>query len=253
MKKKRKTSLFELSIVIPVFNEDKNIEETLKKIKENVKISNEILIIFDFDRDTTIPVVKKLKNRYPSVKLIKNNIAKGPSGAIRTGINFSKGQRILITMADLCDDLSQISKLVKLVPLKADIACPSRYSKGGRQELNAPLKVGFPKLAGLLLKLFTGIPTSDPTNSFKMYSGNFVRNIELSSTKSFSVTLEIIAKAHVLGKKIIEIPTVWRDRQFGKTNFKLWTSVISYFPWFCLALSRNRFFRLPLFSSFRKK
>jgi hypothetical protein len=67
----------------------------------------------------------------------------------------------------------------------------------------------------------------------------------LRSTVSFSVTLEIVAKAHCLGYRIVEVPTVWRDRQHGKTNFKLGRSLVAYFPWLCVALLRGRFFRLP--------
>ncbi len=241
-KSKEKQNLPALSIIIPVFNEDKNIIETLKSIKRNLKVSHEILIIYDYEKDTTLPVIRKIRPINKNLRLIKNNLARGPSGAIRTGIKAAKGQRILVTMADLCDDLTQVKDLLKLVPAKADIACPSRYSKGGAQELNSPLKVGFPRLAGFLLKFFTGIPTSDPTNSFKMYSGKLVRSLSLSSTISFSVTLEIVSKSYVAGARILEIPTIWKDRQYGKTNFKLWSSLTGYFTWFCLALLRNRIF-----------
>lgn len=234
----------DLSIVIPVYNESENILKTLKSIKKNIKTSHEVIIVYDKDNDTTLPILKKLRKTYKNFSAVKNNIAIGPSGAIRTGINYSKSPRVLVTMADLCDDLTQVDSLVRLVPKKFDIACPSRYAKGGRQELNAPLKVGLPKTAGFLLKLLTGIPTSDPTNSYKLYSNRMLKKMHLKSTISFSVTLEIIVKAHILGGKLVEIPTVWRDRQHGKTNFKLGRSIVAYSPWFLLALCRNRLFNL---------
>ena len=67
-----------------------------------------------------------------------------------------------------------------------------------------------------------------------------------SNTTSFSVTLEIVAKAHCLGYRIVEVPTVWRDRQHGQTNFKMGRSIVAYTPWLCLALLRGRLVRLPL-------
>jgi dolichol-phosphate mannosyltransferase len=230
-----------LSIIIPVYNESSNILKTLKEIKKNIRVPHEILIVYDFDKDSTLPVVKKVKKNYKNLFLIKNNIARGPSGAIRTGIKKAKAPRVLVTMADLCDDLSQVNELLALVPKKAAIACPSRYTKGGEQQLKPSLKVWAPRTAGFLLKLFGGVPTYDPTNSFKMYSKKIFTRMTLESTISFSVTLEIIVKAQALGFNIVEIPTVWRDRQHGKTNFKLVRSLVAYFPWFCFAIIHNIF------------
>ena len=137
-------------------------------------------------------------------------------------------------MADLCDDFNQIPNLLALVPAKADIVCPSRYCKGGKQLLKPSVKLWLPKLAGILLSLFSGMPTKDPTNSFKIYNSKIFKQITLKSTISFSVTLEIIAKSFCLGFRILEIPTVWRDRTKGKSNFKVFESVPSYLKWFLL-------------------
>ncbi len=236
-----------LSIVIPVYNEAANITETLRSIKKNVPVSHEIIVIYDHHGDTTLPILRRFSRTNKNVRVVKNTVAKGPSGALRTGFLIARSSRILVTMADLCDDLTQVQTLLALVPKHADIACPSRYSKHGRQELkSSPIKVWIPRTAGFLLNLLTGLPTYDPTNSYKLYSTRLLRDIRLTSTVSFSVTLEIIAKAHVLGYRIVEIPTIWADRQHGKTNFKLGRSLVPYSKWFCLALFRNRFFHLPV-------
>ena len=153
--------------------------------------------------------------------------------------------RFLVVMADHCDDFTQITCLLSLVPSEADIACPSRYCAGGVQQLKPSLKVWAPKVAGRLVKWLTGMPTYDPTNSYKLYSSSVLRSITLTSTVSFSVTLEIMAKAHCLGYRIVEVPTVWSDRQHGKSNFDLRRALFAYFPWLCLALLRGRFLRLP--------
>jgi len=223
-----------LSIVIPVYNEKENILKTLKEIKKFIKTPHEILVVYDSDEDTTLQVLKKVKQKNLIIK--KNEIFRGPSGAIRTGIANAKGQLVLVTMADLCDDLSQVEELLQLVPKHAGIASPSRYSKGGKQQLKSSLKVWAPRTAGFLLKVVGGLPTYDPTNSYKLYSKKMLDELQLKSTISFSVTLEIVVKAHAKGYKIIEIPTVWRDRQHGKTNFKLGRSLVAYFPWFCYTL-----------------
>lgn len=234
-----------LSIIIPVYNEPDNIKKTLASLKQYVEVTHEVIIVYDDKGDTTLPVLHRLKKGYQNIQVVKNRIAKGPSGALRTGFFLARGSRILVVMADLSDDMTQIPSLLKIVPRHADIASPSRYTRHGRQLLKNPLKVWLPKTAGFMLKLLSGVSTSDPTNSYKLYSAAMLRQLKLKSTVSFSVTLEIVAKAHVLGFTIVEIPTVWTDRQIGKTNFKIGPSVFAYFPWFCLALLRNRFFQIP--------
>ncbi|HSX38035.1 MAG TPA: glycosyltransferase [Chlamydiales bacterium] len=240
-------SSIDLTIVIPVYNEDRNISATLLKLKEHLSCSCEILIVFDFDEDTTVPVAQKLICQYPNMRLIKNNVARGPSGAIRTGFNQAQGSNILVLMADLCDDVTQIPEMLRLMAAGVDVVSPSRYCRGGSQVIqNVVLfKIWIPKIANFLLRYIIGIPTSDSTNSFKMYSAKLVKNMKLQSTVSFSVTLEIVVKAHCLGGRIKDIPTIWRDRQHGKSNFKVFRSLFVYLPWFLLAFFHSRLIRLP--------
>ena len=235
--------VLELSIVVPVYNEHENIEEFLNSIHQNVSVSFEIIIVYDSSEDLTLPVVERIVNDSDNIILLENNICPGPSGAIRTGILFSNGANILVTMADLCDDHSQISHMLELIKSKADIVCPSRYSEGGEQLLNNKIKKWIPQFAGIMIKFFTNIPTNDPTNSYKMYSKRVFEDINLVSTVSFSVTLEIVAKASCLGFRIIEIPTVWKNRKNGSSNFKMGRSLFVYLPWFFVALLNGRFIR----------
>jgi dolichol-phosphate mannosyltransferase len=237
--------MVELSVVIPVYNEGPNIEKTLRSLRENVGRPYEVLIVYDFDEDNTVPAVRSLQSEFENVSLVKNKIERGPSGAIRSGIEVASAPRVLVAMADLCDDFTQIPALIDLVPAKADVVCPSRYCRGGRQQLRPSFKKFVPRIAGALLRLCIGWNTHDPTNSYKIYSTQMLWQLSLTSTVSFSVTLEIMAKAHCLGHRITELPTVWLDRTHGKSNFKIGRSLVTYMPWFLLALLRNRLFAIP--------
>ena len=171
--------VLELSIVVPVYNEHENIEKFIYSIQQNVNVSFEIIIVYDSTKDSTIPVVEQIINDNVNIILLKNNICPGPSGAIRTGILFSKAENILVTMADLCDDHSQISHMLEMIKSKAEIVCPSRYCKGGEQLLNNKIKKWIPQFAGNMIKFLTNIPTNDPTNSYKMYSKKVLEDINL--------------------------------------------------------------------------
>jgi len=168
------TEPIELSVVIPVYNEGLNIEKTLHSLKASVPVPHEVIVVYDREDDNTLPVVRPLMRSYPGLQLLHNRVAPGPSGALRAGFSRARASRVLVVMADLCDDFSQIPTLLNLVPARADIACPSRYCDGGVQQLKPSLKVWAPKFAGRLLRWLTGIPTFDPTNSFKLYSGEVV-------------------------------------------------------------------------------
>lgn len=237
-----------VSVVIPVYNEDENIAQTMRTLTEFLPAQHEIICVYDSDEDTTIPVLERIGPQYPQLEWIKNTVARGPSGALRTGFEAAKGEVVVVVMADMCDDHSQLAHLLALMPEQADIVCPSRYCKGGRQELSGSLKVWLPSTAGFLLRRLAGIPTYDPTNSFKLYSAEVLNSLELRSTVSFSVTLEIVVKAHRLGYRIVEVPTVWRDRQHGETSFRILPSIPAYLRWFFLAL-----FRRPVGRSLRAR
>jgi glycosyltransferase involved in cell wall biosynthesis len=223
-----------------------NIVRTIQELHDNVHVTHEIICVYDCDEDNTIPVIQELRTTYDNLRSVKNIIAAGPSGAIRTGILQSSAPYVLVVMADLCDDFSQISTMLSLVCKgPADIVSPSRYCKGGEQRLDNAAKAWLPRAAGLLLKFFCNIGTLDPTNSYKLYSKRVLDDLRLSSTVSFSVTLEIVAKAHCLGYRIVEVPTVWKDRVFGQSGFNTLRSVPAYLQWFILSLLNNRLIVLP--------
>lgn len=242
-----------LSVLVPVYNEGEEISKCLDSIRKYVKGDFEILVLYDFDEDNTLPAVKKYLSQNDSslrIRLVKNKILRGASGAIRSGFLEAQGDQVLVTMADLSDDHSQIEMMRDYLSQGYDLVCPSRYCEGGKQELHS-LKSFIPRLAGRLLHYVGGFQTMDSTNSYRLYAKKTLDLFPLVSTHSFSVTLEITAKSHCLGLRIKEIPTVWNVRQVGESKFPFLASWFSYFPWFCLAMTNNRFFSLPL--SFRKK
>lgn len=224
-----------LSIIIPAYFEGKNIIPELEKIRKKVKTACEIIIVYDLDNDPTIKVVEKYikKNKSKNIFLKKNNVAsnRGVINAIKTGINNSKSKIILISMADLSDDIGKVDKMFELIQKGFDIVCASRYMKGGRQIGGPFLKGLFSRLAGISL-FYLGLPTHDPTNAFKMYKRSIFDSINIESDGGFEYSLELVVKAHKKGYKIVEIPATWRDRTAGKSRFKLLKWLPKYLKWY---------------------
>jgi dolichol-phosphate mannosyltransferase len=231
-----------LSIVIPVYHEEKNIEKVIKQITAKVKTSNEIIIVYDTKEDPTYPVARKLLPTYKNTKLIQNSLGtkRGVMNAIKTGFQNAKGEAVVIVMADLSDDITIIDKMYRLIEQGNDIVCASRYMPGGKKVGGPFFKTMLSKAAGLSLYHVFNVPTRDATNAYKMYNTAIFKSITIESTGGFEYSLEIILKAFKQGYKITEIPTTWRDREAGKSNFKLAEWLPNYIRTYFLIFKKSK-------------
>jgi dolichol-phosphate mannosyltransferase len=91
------------------------------------------------------------------------------------------------------------------------------------------------RTAGLTLHRFAGVPTHDPTSNFKLYSRRFLDAVSIESTAGFELALELTVKATVAGRPVAEVPTTWRDRTAGTSNFKLRAWLPHYLHWYFVA------------------
>lgn len=229
-----------ISIVIPVYNEGENIRQTLAEIDAKVAVPSTTYLVYDSDDDTTLSGAASLSgNTRVPFFLLKNKYGRGALNAIKTGLEDAPGEFVVVTMADLSDPPEVINDMVSAAEREgADIVCASRYMKGGRQ-IGGPKFKGFlSRTAGLLLCRFARLPTHDPTNSFKLYRKSFLNKVQIESTGGFELGIELVVKARALGYKIVEVPTIWRDRVAGKSNFKLWKWLPLYLRWFFYAFKR---------------
>jgi len=232
----QKTMTEPLTIIIPVYNEGEIILETLTEIKNKINIPHNILIIYDYDRDNTITVLESYLATKKNITLLKNQLGQGALNAIKTGLNQITNGYALVVMADLSDDLAKVDQMYYKMSEGYEIICGSRYMKGGKQIGGPRFKKFLSRMAGLSIHFLAGIPTHDITNSFKMYSHKVLQNISIESNGGFELGMELVIKAHIRGYPISEVPSVWRDRTSGKSNFKLWSWIPKYLKWYFLAL-----------------
>lgn len=228
-------------LVMPVYNEGDNIKKTLSLLDERLTISAEVWLVYDSEEDSTVPVVRNMEGgtRIP-FRLVRNKYGRGALNAIKTGLEDADVELIVVTMADLSDPPEVINDMVAAAEREhADIVCASRYMKGGRQ-IGGPKFKGFlSHTAGLLLCWFARLPTHDPTNSFKLYRKSYLETVTIESTGGFELGLELVVKAHLARRRIVEVPTTWRDRVAGQSNFKLWKWLPHYLKWFFRAFGRK--------------
>jgi glycosyltransferase involved in cell wall biosynthesis len=231
-----------LSLACPVYNEAGNIGNLLDTLVQKVRVPCELVIVYDFEEDDTLPVVRERMANFPiPIRLVRNKYGRGALNAVKTGLESCVDRTaIAVIMADLSDDLDDLNAMyAKIEDGTYDVMCGSRYMRGGRQIGGPFLKTLLSRTAGLSLHILTGIPTHDATNNFKMYRGSFVAATTIESQGGFEIGLEMVAKAYVGGYRIGEVPTVWRDRVAGESRFDLWKWLPQYLRWYRYAFRRR--------------
>jgi dolichol-phosphate mannosyltransferase len=173
----------ELSIVLPVFNEGPAVEPVLRALAAGVRSPKEMIVVWDFDEDTTRPVVERLSAEIVGLRGLRNDLGRGVLNAMKAGIAASKAPYVLISMADGSDE---------------------------------------PHLV-------------DPMVALKLYSRRFLDATTIESTAGFELALELTVKATLAGRRVAEVPTVWRDRTAGESNFKLRKWLPHYLHWYMTA------------------
>jgi glycosyltransferase involved in cell wall biosynthesis len=225
----------ELAVVLPVYNEGEAVEPVLRALSAGVGTTHELVVVYDFDEDTTVPVVRRLEPEIPGLRGLRNDVGRGVLNAMKAGFGGTTAPYVLISMADGSDEPQVIDSMVALARDGADVVAASRYMKGGRQIGGPPMKRLLSRVAGLTLHWFAGVPTHDPTNNFKLYSRNFLDSTTIESTAGFELALELTVKATIAQRSVVEVPTIWRDRTSGQSNFQMRKWLPHYLHWYRVA------------------
>jgi glycosyltransferase involved in cell wall biosynthesis len=226
----------ELAIVLPVYNEGEAVEPVLRALSTGVRTPHELVVVYDFDEDTTVPVIARLAGEIPGLRGLRNELGRGVLNAMKSGIAGTTAPYVLISMADGSDEPGVVDPMVALARDGADVVAASRYMRGGRQVGGPRIKRMMSRTAGLTLHWFAGVPTHDPTNNFKLYARRFLDVVTIESTAGFELALELTVKATLAGRHVAEVPTTWRDRTAGQSNFKLRKWLPQYLHWYGLAM-----------------
>lgn len=225
-----------LSVVIPVYNEGANFKALWGEIASSIQTPFTAAVVYDFDADNTVPVVKEvIASGETRLTLLRNAYGRGVTGAIKTGLEAVKSGPVLVTMADLSDEMTQVDRMYQLYLQGYDLICGSRYMPGGKLIGGPFFKQLLSRISGLTLHYFRGVPTHDATNSFKLYDAQMVRELRVESVAGFELGLELTVKAFLNGYRIAEIPSVWRDRAAGASRFRVMHWMPHYLKWYFFA------------------
>src|SRR3954466_4251804 len=94
----------EVSVVMPVFKEGESVEPVLRALTAAISGPHEILVVYDFDEDPTVPVIDRLSSELPAIRGLRNDLGRGVLNAMKAGIAAAQGPYVLISMADGSDE-----------------------------------------------------------------------------------------------------------------------------------------------------
>lgn len=208
-----------LSIIIPVFNEEKNIEEVLKNIfslQLPFDIKKQVIIVDDRSTDESASRIEKLlSENNADTHFIKQKVNGGKGSAIRAGLSVATGDYLIIQDADLELNPQDINKLIEVaISQKADVVYGSRFLN--KQPYPVPLKT---KIANRFLSLMTSLMTArritDMETCYKLIRSALLQNIQLKENR-FGFEPEITMKL-LRNKNIVyrEFPVSYKARSLN--------------------------------------
>ena len=206
----------ELSIVVPLYNEEDSIRPLYAAITHAVTplgISFEIVFVDDGSRDATVRLADAIARSDPRVCLVKFRRNYGQTPAMAAGIAQASGDVIVTMDGDLQNDPEDISSLLRKIDEGYDIVVGWRYD---RQDKLISRKIPS-RIANALIAKVTGVPIKDNGCSLKAYRASLIKKIPLYS----EMHRFIPAMASIAGPKIAEIKVQHHARQFGQSKYGL--------------------------------
>ena len=206
-----------LSVIIPVFNEEKYIKTILEKIKKIKNINKEIIVINDGSNDDTLTILQKECDGLVD-EIINNEINKGKGHACRLGINKAKGDIILIQDADLEYNPENYYGLIEpILKKKTKVVYGSRILGDGHRTRPSTIDFKIRYLANIFLTSLSNFMNkqnlTDAHTCYKVFSADVVKNIDLEEN-GFCFCPEITAKISKKNETILEVPIDY----FGRTH-----------------------------------
>jgi dolichol-phosphate mannosyltransferase len=228
METRIKTSHFpdsdQLSILMPVYNEEDVIEATIRALYEELskeKIVHEILVINDRSSDKTENLLQKLLPVIPTLRYVNNILPQGFGYSVRYGLSIFNGDAVCLFMADQAESPKDVVNLYRKLQEGYDCVFGSRFIKGGSTTNYPRFKFFVNRLANLFISSLFLCKYNDTTNAFKIYRRSTILGLQPLQATHFNITVELPLKALIRGYKYAVLPHAWQNKKDRISKLKL--------------------------------
>ena len=204
-----------LSIIVPCYNEEKTILSVIEEIEQSKVSEKEIIVVDDGSNDNTKNLLQNIKKEDIRVFFHDRNYGKGK--AIRTGIQESKGDIILIQDADMEYSPKDYPALLRpFHEAGADVVYGSRFLGGtGYVRLHYYFHFIANKILTHFCNIFTNLNMTDMETGYKVFKSNAIKSIKLNEN-SFGIEPEITIKLAKKKFKFYEVAVSYRGRSYAE-------------------------------------
>jgi dolichol-phosphate mannosyltransferase len=215
----------DLSLVIPVHNEEGCIENTVRAFHERLAaegIRHEILVVNDNSTDGTERVLRHLSAQLPAVRYLNRRPPAGFGLAVRQGLEEFRGEAVAIAMGDASDSPDDLVRFYRTLWARGvDCVFGTRFS-GASHVRDYPLpKLILNRAANTLIQFLFGLGYNDVTNAFKLYRRRTVDGLKPFLRHHFNLTVELPLKAIVRGFTYEVVPNDWTNRKTGESKLRI--------------------------------
>jgi glycosyltransferase involved in cell wall biosynthesis len=214
-----------LSIVIPAYNEERRLPQTMQQVLDWLERGNysfrEVIVVDDGSRDGTARVVEEFAKTNACVRLTRNPGNRGKGYAVRNGMLEAKGEWILYTDADLSAPIEEFDKLLAAAQAQgAGVAIGSRAVDRKLVEVHQPaMRELSGRVFNLAMRVVTGLPYRDTQCGFKLFRADAARQIfSQQKQEGFSFDVEDLLIAQKLGVRAVEVPVRWANVEGTKVR-----------------------------------
>ena len=212
-----------LSIIIPIFNECKNLRKLTKLLKFNLKIKNyEVIFVDDDSFDGSLDVLKDIKKKNKKFHFIlRKDKPRDLTKSCFLGVKKSKFQNILIMDGDLQHDPKDINKLINSFKKNSpDLVVGSRNLFNSENRGLGFLRLNASKLLILIVKLLLGEKTTDPMSGFFLFKKDLLKKTKNLNKVGYKILLDIIYSSDS-SIKIVDVDINFKTRKTGHSKMNL--------------------------------
>lgn len=219
----------DLSIILPTYNERKNVSilvPQLEALCKKHKISCEILVVDDSSPDGTAEETRRLNKKYKNVRLVLRPKKEGIGAALQQGYDEAKGDKLLSMDSDLALDNNDIPKMLLLMKEGGyDLVVGSRHSTGGGYEkkyLKTRIKSVISTGGNFFIRTYLRLPVHDFSLNFRLIKKSAWQQVSpFMQEKQHVWLLEQIYRTRHGGFNVGELPVTFKDRIYGESKTQL--------------------------------